>query len=107
MYFELSGASDAANDVDDEPNPPPPFVDDNLESVLVKRLVVAAAVDEEFSPFDDTCLKLLKSVPFGLNCPNKRVGVDVLTLLNNEDELSVSDFSSFVWIISAKIKIIY
>jgi hypothetical protein len=35
-YFELSGASDAANDVEDEPKPPPPFVDDNFESVLVK-----------------------------------------------------------------------
>lgn len=35
-YFELSGASEAANDVDEEPNPAPVFVDENFDSVLVK-----------------------------------------------------------------------
>ncbi len=61
-------------------------------------------VGEELSPLEDNWPKLLKPIPFGLNCPNKRTGVDVFTLLNSDNELSSSVWSSFVLTISAKLK---
>jgi hypothetical protein len=61
------------------------------------------AVGEELSPLEDNWPKLLKPIPFGLNCPNKRTGVDVFTLLNSDGELSFSVLSLFVLTISAKV----